>query len=283
MCAGPVQTEPVHASGRPGLAHPGARLFAGAVGLSTSCTATTDIAQAAAVGDTDRMSRSFLLTADMTDYVVTRSRRPDDVLMDLAEETTALGDVSGMQISHEQGAFLEVIAAATGARSAIEVGTFTGYSSICLTRGMGPGACILCCDASEEWTDIARRYWIRAGIAEQISLRLGPAAETIASLPVDTAFDLAFIDADKTGYAHYVDLLHPMMRAGGLILIDNTLWSGEVLPPGSDSGAQRPEDHDPVSPDTLALRRFNDAMAADERFITMLLPFGDGLTMLVVR
>ncbi len=229
------------------------------------------------------MSRSFLLTADMTDYVVSRSRRADDVLLDLASETASLGGVAGMQISHEQGAFLEVIAAAVGARSAVEIGTFTGYSSICLTRGMGPDACLLCCDQSEEWTDIARRYWKRAGVSDQISLRLGPAADTIESLPAEPTFDLAFVDADKTGYAHYVDLLHPRMRPNGLILVDNTLWSGEVLPPRSDSGAQRPEDHDPTSPDTLALRQFNDAMASDERFVTMLLPFADGLTMSVLR
>lgn len=229
------------------------------------------------------MSRSFLLTDDLVDYVLAHSRPPDEVLIDLAEETSAMGGISSMQISHEQGALLELLATVTRARSTIEIGTFTGYSSICLARGMGPEGCLLCCDVSEEWTAVARRYWDRAGLGDQISLRLGPAAETLNALGDETTFDLAFVDADKGGYLQYVDLLHARMTPGSLILVDNTLWSGTVLPAGSDAGAERPEVKTPTDPDTLALIEFNDRVAVDDRFTTVLLPFGDGLTMLAVR
>lgn len=232
---------------------------------------------------TGSMSRSFLLTDDMVDYVVSHSRPPDAVLLDLAAETESMGGISSMQISHEQGALLELLATVTGARSTVEIGTFTGYSSICLARGMGPEGCLLCCDVSEEWTAVARRYWDRAGLLDRISLALGPAAETLAGLHEDTTFDLAFVDADKPGYLQYVDLLHGRMRPGSLILIDNTLWSGTVLPPGSNAGAERPEVKASTDSDTLALVEFNDRVAADDRFTTVLLPFGDGLTMLAVR
>lgn len=229
------------------------------------------------------MSRSFLLTDDLADYVVAHSRPPDGVLRDLAVETQAMGGIASMQISHEQGALLELLATVTGARSAIEIGTFTGYSSICLARGMGPDGRLLCCDVSEEWTAIARRYWERAGLADRIALRLGPAAETLAGVDGDTTFDLAFVDADKTGYLEYVDLLHARMTPGSLIVVDNTLWSGTVLPPGSNAGAERPEVKVADDPDTLALQTFNDTVARDERFTTVLVPVADGITLLAVR
>src|SRR6185437_10758016 len=172
-----------------------------------------------------------------------------------------------MQIGPEQGRFMTLLAKLTGAMNAIEVGTFTGYSSICVARGLAEGGKLLCCDVSEEWTSVARKYWQRAGLADTIELRLGPAAETLAALPAGTTFDLAFIDADKTGYVRYWDLIVPMIRPGGVILVDNTLSQGRVVDL-ADQG-------DSVQ----GIRRFNGHAIADERVELVLLPIGDGLTL----
>ena len=215
--------------------------------------------------------KSFLLTPELSGYLVAHGSPPDAVLEWLAAETAALGPVAGMQVAPEQGAFLTVFAAALGARTAIEVGTFTGYSALCIARGLGADGHLVCCDVSEEWTALARRAWDRAGIAERIDLRIGPAAETIAALPADTVFDLAFIDADKGGYRSYFDALVPRMRPGGCILVDNVLWSGRVIDDAADDA------------DTRAIREFNDYVAADPRVEAVMLPIADGLTIARVR
>lgn len=209
--------------------------------------------------------KSFLLTAELARYLQDHSLPADAVLTRLAERTAALGDVSMMQIAPEQGALLTVLAQLVAPRRAIEIGTFTGYSSICLARGMEPGTTLTCCDVSDEWTAVAREAWLEAGVADRIDLRLGSADETLRALPTDPPVDLAFIDADKGGYLGYYEQLVPMMRPGGLLLADNTLWSGRVVDP---------EAHDD---DTAAIRAFNAHVAADDRVDHVLVPVADGL------
>ena len=213
--------------------------------------------------------RSEHLSQALHDYVVAHSTPPDEVLQDLAAETAARfsADNAGMQIGPEQGAFMTLLARLTGAAAAVEIGTFTGYSSICIARGLAEGGRLLCCDVSEEWTSVAREYWKRAGVADQIELRLGPAAQTLRALPQGTSFDYAFIDADKTGYVEYWDLIVPMIRPGGLILVDNTLSHGRVV----DLRIQ--------DDNVQGIRRFNGHAKADQRIELVLLPIGDGLTM----
>jgi caffeoyl-CoA O-methyltransferase len=213
--------------------------------------------------------KSAWLSPELGEYVEAHSDRPDEVLAELAERTAALGEVARMQISPEQGALLQLLTAAIGARHAVEVGTFTGYSSVCIARGLAEGGRLLCCDVSEEWTALARDAWSRAGLEDRIELRLGPAAETLEALPHDPPVDLAFIDADKGGYLGYYEALVSRLRPGGLVLVDNVLWSGRVVDP---------DDHDP---DTEAIRAFNDHVAADDRVDRVLVPIADGL--LVVR
>ncbi len=162
--------------------------------------------------------RSEHLSQELHEYAEAHSTRPDAVLQELAAETAArFGDDAGMQIGPDQGTFMTLLARLTGAASAVEVGTFTGYSAICIARGLAHDGRLLCCDVSEEWTSVARGYWKRAGLDDKIDLRLGPAARTLRDLPAGTSFDYAFIDADKTGYVEYWDLLVPMIRPGGLI------------------------------------------------------------------
>ena len=214
--------------------------------------------------------RSFLLTQELGDYVRANSEPPDDVAADLLAETAALaarGEASPTyQIAPEQGTFMQLLTHALGARRAIEIGTFTGYSALCVARGLPEDGSLLCLDTSEEWTAVARRYWARAGLADRIELQLGDAHESLRALPAEPTFDLAFVDADKTGYADYVDQLHPRMTPNGVVLLDNTLANGHVLAPEND--AQR------------AIAELNAALAADPRWETVLLPLSDGLTML---
>lgn len=212
--------------------------------------------------------RSEQLTDALAEYVVAHSSQPDEVLRDLAAETRErFGGTAVMQIGPEQGTFMTLLAQLAGARSAVEVGTFTGYSAICLARGLGDGGRLLCCDVSDEWTSVARRYWERAGLTDRIELRLGPAEQTLAALPDGTSFDLAFIDADKTGYVRYWDLIVPMIRPGGVILADNTLYAGTVV----DLAEQ--------GDNVLGIRQFNGHALADDRVELVLLPIGDGLTL----
>jgi predicted O-methyltransferase YrrM len=216
--------------------------------------------------------KSSWLPEDLHAYVVAHGRPPDELLIDLAEETERrLPDRARMQIAPEQGTFLEWLARLLDARHVVEVGTFTGYSSICLARGLAPGGVLHCFDISEEWTDVARAYWERAGLDDRIELHLGPAAETLAAHPAEPPVDLAFVDADKEGYPTYLELLAERVRPGGVIAVDNTLWGGSVADPAVDD------------PTTELIRRFNDGVVADDRFDVALLPLGDGLTLLHLR
>ena len=212
--------------------------------------------------------RSEQLSEALHDYLVAHSTPPDEILADLAVETLSrFGDAAGMQIGPEQGTFMTLLAKLIGARDAVEVGTFTGYSAICVARGLAEGGRLLCCDVNEEWTSVACEYWKRAGVARRIELRLGPAARTLRELPAGTTFDYAFIDADKTGYVEYWDLIVPMIRPGGVILVDNTLSHGRVIDPN--------EQEDNVQ----GIRQFNAHALDDDRVDLVLLPIGDGLTM----
>src|SRR3954454_4297043 len=217
--------------------------------------------------------RSFLLTEQLGDYVRASTEPPDDVVTDLLAETAELGERGKapptFQIPPEQGAFMQLLAGLLGVRRAVEIGTFTGYSALCVARGRPADGRLVGLDTSEEWTATARRYWERAGVADRIDLRLGDAHETLRTLPAEPTFDLAFVDADKAGYADYVDQLHPRMADNGLVLLDNTLRAGKVLTPEND--------------DDRALVELNRALAADPRWETVLLPVPDGLPLLRKR
>lgn len=216
--------------------------------------------------------KSLGLTPALHAYLVDHGTPPDEILRELAELTRErIGRLSIMQIPPEEGALLTFLARLIGARKAIELGTFTGYSAICIARGLADGGELLCCDVSREWTDIGRPFWKRAGVEGKIDLRLAPALETLASLPADRSFDMAFIDAVKTEYWSYLERLHGLLRPGGLVVVDNVLWSGSVI----DEAEQ--------GPDTRAIRDFNDRVARDERFDRVMLGVGDGLTLLRVR
>ncbi|HEX2075777.1 MAG TPA: O-methyltransferase [Geodermatophilus sp.] len=214
--------------------------------------------------------RSFLLTPELGDYVRACSEPLDAVVADLVAETAAMDErgeaVARMQIGPDQGAFMRLLATAVGARRAIEIGTFTGLSALYVARGLPEDGSLLCLDVSEEWTAVARRYWERAGVADRIELRLGDAHESLRALPAEPTFDFAFVDADKDGYADYVDQLHPRMTPNGVVLLDNTLAEGRVL--------------DPRTPDQRAIAALNAALASDPRWETVLLPLADGLTLL---
>jgi caffeoyl-CoA O-methyltransferase len=200
-------------------------------------------------------------------YMLAHGQNDDPVLRDLIRETQEkLGRRAGMQIAPEQGTFMTILARAIGARRAIEVGTFTGYSAICIARGLPADGSLLCCDVSEEWTAIARRYWEKAGVAGKITLKLAPALDTLRALPSDATFDFGFIDADKTNYRHYYEEVLRRTRAGGLILVDNVLWDGAVL------------DEKDQTDDTKAIRAFNDFAVTDKRVELVMLPISDGLT-----
>jgi caffeoyl-CoA O-methyltransferase len=218
-----------------------------------------------------RPPKSFLLSPELAEYLVAHGTPPDAVQESLIEETAALGAIAGMQIAPEQGAFLTVLTRLIGARRAIEIGTFTGYSALCIARGLPADGRLMCCDVSEEWTAIGRRAWDAAEVADRIDLRIAPALETLAALPADSTFDLAFIDADKPNYANYFDALLPKMRTNGAILVDNVLWDGRVVKSDADDE------------NTVAIRAFNDKVASDARVDTVMLPIADGLTLLRKR
>jgi len=219
----------------------------------------------------EKKPKSIQLTAALHAYLVSHGTPPDEIQCELIDKTQALGDVSIMQIAPEQGAFMTLLARILGARRAIEIGTFTGYSALCLARGLPDDGELICCDVSEEWTNVGRHYWERAGVAHKIDLRIAPAIETLADLAREPNFDLAFIDADKTAYIAYFEALLPLIRAGGVILVDNVLWTGAVVDPEANDE------------NTLAIRRFNDFVAADPRVECVMLPIADGLTLLRKR
>jgi caffeoyl-CoA O-methyltransferase len=206
------------------------------------------------------------LTPELHDYLLDHSTPPDPIVADLIAETrTALQGRASMQIGPEQAAFLRMLTAVANVKQAVEVGTFTGLSSLSIARGLAEDGRLTCFDVSEQYTDVARRYWKRAGVDDRIELRIGPAAERLRELPNEPYLDLAFIDANKNDYPTYWRELVPRVRRGGLILVDNTLWSGRVVDP------QSPADQDIVD--------FNDLAAADDRVELVILPIADGLTM----
>jgi len=214
------------------------------------------------------MSRTTMtVTPQLHDYLAAHNRpQPDEILRDLAAETAdALPDEAGMQIAPEQGAFMTLLTKVVGVRFAVEVGTFTGYSSLCVARGLAPGGRLLCCDVSEEFTSIARRYWDRAGVADRIELRIAPGIDTLRALPTDPPIDLAFVDADKEGYVDYWDEIVPRLRSGGVVLVDNVFSNSRVV--ADDPG-----------PTGEAIQRFNDHAAGDDRVELAMLPIADGLT-----
>ena len=211
--------------------------------------------------------KSFQLSSEIHAYLIAHGTPPDDIERALIAETSALGDIARMQIAPEQGALLRIVTRLLGVTRAVEVGTFTGYSALCIARGLNPDGKLLCCDVSDEWTKIGRRHWEAAGVADRIELRLGPALETLQSLPREPTFDLAFIDADKPNYIAYYEELLPRLRVNGLVIVDNVLWSGSVV----DSKAN--------DENVTAIRAFNDHLAADKRVEKVMLPVSDGITL----
>jgi caffeoyl-CoA O-methyltransferase len=201
-------------------------------------------------------------------YLVAHGSTPDPLVADLIAETRQLlPDQAGMQIAPEQARFLTLFTQLIGARYAVEVGTFTGLSSIAITRGLPVDGRMVCCDVSAEFTSVARRYWARAGLADRIELRLGPAVETLRAMPREPHIDLAFIDADKTGYPAYWAELVPRVRPGGVLLVDNVLRHGRIIDP------------EPGNADDATMIEFNDLVLADARVESVMLPIADGLTL----
>ena len=216
------------------------------------------------------MSGSTLgLPADLRAYLLSVGVREPLILADLREETAALPQ-HDMQIAPEQGALMALLVELTGARRCLEVGTFTGYSSTRVAMALPADGSLVCCDISQEWTDVARRYWEQAGVAHKIELRLGPALETLDALLAEGqagSFDFAFLDADKDNYPGYVERLLVLLRPGGLLAVDNVFWSGDVANPDVDTTAVR------------AIRAVNQMLADDERVSVAMVPIADGLTL----
>ena len=212
-----------------------------------------------------------IVSAPTAEYLKRHSTAPDAVQQQLIERTAALGPWSGMQIGTEQGAFLQILVAAIRPQLAVEIGTFTGYSSLAIARGLPDGGRLVCCDISEEWTAIAREHWDLAGVSDRVELRIGPAAETVVDIAAGQPVDFAFIDADKTGYLGYYEALLPRMSDHGVIAVDNTLWGLAVM------------DDSDTSDDTVALREFNATVANDDRVMVSQLPVGDGVTLIQRR
>jgi predicted O-methyltransferase YrrM len=215
------------------------------------------------------MARNVGLSDAVYRYLVDHSVREHPVLAELRAETAKLPH-AGMQIGPDQGQFMALMARLIGARRCIEVGVFTGYSSLAVALALPDDGRIVACDVSEEWTAIARRYWEKAGVARKIDLRLGRATTTLDRLLAEGGegrYDFAFIDADKTAYLDYYERCLRLIRPNGLIAIDNTLWSGDVA------------DLSNTKPDTVALRALNDALHRDERVDVSMLPLGDGVTL----
>ncbi len=212
-------------------------------------------------------------TPALMEYLLENSLREHEVLARLREETQARPDAQ-MQIDPEQGQFMALLVTLTGARRIVEVGTFTGYSALAMALALPQDGLLVACDRNEDVTSVARRYWAEAEVEDRIDLRLGDAQETLETMLEDGecgTYDLAFVDADKTGYAQYYELLLRLVRPGGLIVVDNVLWGGQVVDP------------EVVDPDTLAIRRFNQKLKNDDRIDLSMIPLGDGLTLARVR
>lgn len=218
-------------------------------------------------------NKSIQLDDALYGYLLSVSLREPDVLRRLREETAAM-PMSQMQIAPEQGQFMALLVQLMGARRVLEVGVYTGYSALAVARALPPDGLLLACDINREWTDVARRYWQAADVTDKIELRLAPALETLDDLLGEGGagrFDFAFIDADKENYTHYFERCLALLRPGGLIAVDNTLWSGAVINP------------DRQDADTRAIRDFNESLRGDRRVAISLLPIADGLTLALKR
>jgi predicted O-methyltransferase YrrM len=211
--------------------------------------------------------RAPFLPKKISRYIAEHAVREPEILRELRAATSSLPN-AGMQIGADQGQFMALLVQAMGARNCLEIGTFTGYSALAVALAIPENGRIVCCDISEEWTAIGRSFWKKAGVDRKIDLRIGPALRTLDELRKETqSFDFVFIDADKSNYANYYEACLPMLRRGGILAVDNTLWSGWVADRGH---------HDDV---TVALRKFNDKLHADDRVEIALLPLGDGVTL----
>jgi predicted O-methyltransferase YrrM len=220
------------------------------------------------------MSRSTLqLNKKVHDYLLGHSLRESSVCQQLREETRPM-KMGMMQVSPEQGQFMAFLVELTGARKAVEVGTFTGYSALCVAQALPADGTLVCCDVSEEWTAVGKKYWEQAGVSDRISLRIGPAVDTLKAMcdaGEENTFDFGFIDADKTNYRSYYEHVLALLRTGGLLLIDNVLWGGSVVNP------------DKTDEDTEAIRGLNTFLHQDDRVSLSMLPVGDGLTLALKR
>jgi predicted O-methyltransferase YrrM len=217
-------------------------------------------------------AKTLQLSDALHAYLLANSLRETPVQRALRAVTARMPRAT-MQIAPEQGQFLQLLIKLAGARRCVEIGTFTGYSSLAMALALPRGGKIVCCDLSEEWTSVARKYWALASVSGKIQLKLGPALSTLdALLPRNKGkFDLAFIDADKTNYQNYYERCLKLVRRGGLIAIDNTLWYGRVI------------DRRDRSADTRALRAFNRRLRRDRRVDLSMVPIGDGLTLALKR
>ncbi|MGW1342807.1 O-methyltransferase [Kribbella sp. NPDC002412] len=209
------------------------------------------------------MGNQVLVTDELHDYMVAHGMPLDEIAADLVAETRQLGEVSGMLTTADQAALLTTLTRLISARRAVEIGTFTGFSALAISRGLPDDGQLICLDVSDEWTSIGRRYWERAGVADKIDLRIGDAHQSAAEL--DGSFDLAFVDADKPGYIDYFERLVELVRPNGLMLFDNTLARGHVVGQHSDDPVDRKE--------------FNAHIAKDDRVDVVILGIGDGLTL----
>jgi len=234
-------------------------------GCSAAAPTAADPERSTAVSD----HRSFFLGEALHDYVLANTTAGDAVDESLSEATRELGGAARMQVARDQGMFLSMLVSAVRPQMAVEVGTFTGTSSLAIARALPDGGRLLCCDVSEEWTAIARRHWEAAGVSDRIDLVIAPAIQTLRALPDDMQVDFAFIDADKTGYLAYYEELVPRLSDHGLLVVDNVLWSGRVM------------DTSILDDDTVALREFNARVVADDRVEVVMLSIGDGVS--VVR
>jgi caffeoyl-CoA O-methyltransferase len=211
--------------------------------------------------------RTRFIDAAIEEYSADHSTGPDfhqSALQALTRERT--GRAAGMQIGDDQAVLMEMIVRAMGAKRAVEVGTFTGYSALAIARGLGPDGRLLCCDVSEEWTSIARNAWEEAGVSGRIELRIRPGLETLRALEPVEQFDFAFIDADKENYPSYYDEIVPRLRRGGLLLLDNMLQGGRVIDPSATDES------------VIAIRSMNDTIKQDPRVVVVLVPIGDGVS-----
>ncbi|MFD9739750.1 O-methyltransferase [Umezawaea sp. NPDC059074] len=216
------------------------------------------------------MANQTEFTPDLLDYVRAVSLRDDDTLSGLRAETVALPMGGTMQVMAEEGQFLGLLVAMIGARTVVEVGTFTGYSTLCMARALPADGRLVTCDLSARWPMIARPFWRKAGVDDRIDVRIGDARTTLAALLDEVgpdSVDLVFVDADKASYREYYDLALRLVRPGGLVVIDNTVFFGRVIDPEATDA------------DTTAVRELNAFLLTDERVEISLLPMGDGITL----